>query len=444
MHKRYWLLVVLILLMSTGLLWAGGQKAPLKLVRFQTTETDPASLERYAEAEKRFEAMNPKLNVQIEPLPTMDDEEKAILAMAAGIQPGCSTMNSSVVAVFADKGWLVPLDGMVAEIGAGSFVPNALSKHTDGKYYWVPYAADSPFVWARKDLMDKKGVGVPNTGEEWLRAAQVLTEGKTYGMALPLARTSAVEYFITPFIWAAGSSLFDKDLNVTIDTEATRRAFSFVKAMSKYCPPAATEYSYGELINVFVSEQCAMSPYAGRTLSRILANNPALVDKSIVFSYPKDKLKATFIDWNSYSVFADTDVIEESKAWLQFLLSDEDFIIDFLLSVPGHLIPPQKGMLQNPKFIGADVIQQNKDKIDVLFGSPEYAIQYYWESGAIQNGKKVAGGLGTFNPVIGSIWAEALTGKYIQQYVIEGKNLDQVVRDFHDEVSKITADMLKK
>jgi multiple sugar transport system substrate-binding protein len=445
MNKSFLIFCICILLMvmGSGLGWSGGGPEGKALVRFQTVETDPESLKIYADAKARFESNHPMVKIQVEPLPTMDDEEKAFLAMAAGIQPGCATVDTSLLPLYADLGYLQPIDDLVKETG-DKFIPNAISKHADGKYYWLPYAADTPFVWGRKDLMDAKGLSIPETWDEWLHVAQALTEDNMYGMSFPLGRTSAGEYFLVPLIWSAGSTLFDKDLNVTIDTEATRKAFRFIKEMYKYSPPGCTEYSYEEQINVFVSEQCALSPYAGRTLSRMIAHNPSLIEKATVFPYPKDKIKTTFIDWNSYAVFKKTGVERQSEEFIKFLLTDDKFVIDFLLSVPGHLIPPQKGMLTNPKFIGADVIKNNKEKIQVLFGSPEYAIQYFFESGAIQGGKIVPGNRGTFNPVVASLWSESLTGKYIQQYIIEGKDLDEVVKAYQAEVEDLATKIFKK
>ncbi|MFD7132268.1 extracellular solute-binding protein [Streptomyces sp. NPDC059894] len=81
-----------------------------------------------------------------------------------------------------------------------------IRSHTvDGKVYGVRMIDDPQFFFYRRSLLEKAGVGVPQTLDELIAAAAELTTDKVKGVYLG----NTLQAVIRPMIWAAGADTLD-------------------------------------------------------------------------------------------------------------------------------------------------------------------------------------------------------------------------------------------
>ncbi len=125
----------------------------------------------------------------------------------------------------------------------------------------VPVQLETNLLWYRLDLLEKYGVSVPDTFEEFRSAAEKLTldtngDGQTdiYGV------TQRAEYsllHVANLLYGYGGDFFDSKGNVTINSpEAVQAISMYVDILRNYGPPGIIGWK--ETINMFTSGKAAL------------------------------------------------------------------------------------------------------------------------------------------------------------------------------------------
>src|SRR4051812_18222364 len=161
----------LLALVSTSAL------AQTKVVRFLHNETDPPSIEFYNKAIKEFEAANPDIKIEMEAVSTDGRLQKVLASINTKTMPEVFKLLPEERFEFARKGYLVPLDDVINEIGAADYVAGSLVP-AEGKTYDIPYTIGNYGVlWQRDDLLKAKGLETPKNWDELKTVAKALTDG---------------------------------------------------------------------------------------------------------------------------------------------------------------------------------------------------------------------------------------------------------------------------
>lgn len=404
---------------------SGQSNDAIKRVRFVSSESDPPSVEAYKEIIRRFEAENPNIKIDLEILNADQLSTKLISGVAAGVTPDVSQADADLIVDFAKKGFLHPVDDLINETGRDKWQPGSVLNF-DGHDWSVPYGGSTTVLWYRKDLFEQYGVKPPTNWAEWLDAAKQLTldtdgDSKTdiYGMSIPAGQNAWTGYVFLYMLWANGQSMFDKDLNLTFNTPATVETLEQYAELVKQAPPDAPTYSYYETIDAFVSGRTAMGVYFGRLLSKAAVDNPEVEEHTGALQWPAQKLAITGGGYDSYVVYKDSQVKEEALKWLKYLTTSEA-AVQFMLTVPGHILPPyhdetiQNALHQDP------LLQKHKDALDVLLDSQAFSISPTYESGSIQDGKFVPGNT-IINPYINEVMNKDILSQMVQKVVIMGE-----------------------
>jgi hypothetical protein len=227
-------------------------------LRWWSPQGAPAQVEAYQFQIAQFEAANPGIKVVFE---TTSDEGYApqlAAAFSSGEVPDIVThLPSFAVQTYYANGLIEPFDDVIAAIGADDFYPGAndVFRTADGTYCGTGIGNSAAnMLWLRTDLMAEAGLDkAPETWDELRAAVQAMQKGGIYGAPLPYGRNSMTSLIFIGFIHQAGGQVFTPDLQVAIDNEGTRNALEFYREMKDYCPPGATNYSWGESLTAFVS-----------------------------------------------------------------------------------------------------------------------------------------------------------------------------------------------
>ena len=80
----------------------------------------------------------------------------------------CPNIDISWCAVMAENGWLEPLDDIFPPEEQKKFVPGWVdAANWKGHVYAIPYYPDELGIWYRKDIFEKEGLNVSNSGLDW-------------------------------------------------------------------------------------------------------------------------------------------------------------------------------------------------------------------------------------------------------------------------------------
>ncbi len=181
-----------------------------KIIPFFTTESDPDQLAVLQSLIAEYQNLNPGIEVDIVIASPASRGTRLLTSLASGADLGIFEIEPALMSQWADAGYLLPVDDVVTTIGADDFVEGSLFRQNETTYA-VPYAVSVYGLWVRKDLFEQAGLPLPTTYEEVLRAAKILTNNQTYGIALPAGQNIATVNYFSTFLWQNGGDYFTCD-----------------------------------------------------------------------------------------------------------------------------------------------------------------------------------------------------------------------------------------
>lgn len=167
--------------------------------------------------------------------------------------------------IFAKRGWLRPMENLPADYDLEDVfksVRDGLSY--EGKLYALPFYGESSMLMYRKDLLDEKGLKMPDQPkyEDIVKFADALTDKSkgTYGITLRGQpgwgeNMAYVDTLLNTF----GATWFDEKWHPTIDTPEWKKAITFyIDLLKKDGPPGATSNGFNENLTLVTSGKAAM------------------------------------------------------------------------------------------------------------------------------------------------------------------------------------------
>ncbi|WP_275287769.1 ABC transporter substrate-binding protein [Halomonas elongata] len=175
------------------------------------------------------------------------------------------TIGSYEAPIWAERGWLEPLDDLPESYRVEDLlkpVRDGLSH--DGTLHALPFYAESSMMYYRKDLFEQAGIEMseqPTWSEvqEWAgklndpdnEVAGICLRGKP-GWGENMA-------FVSTLVNTHGGRWFDMDWNPEIDSDAWQEAVSFyVDLLNDYGPAGASSNGFNENLALFSRGNCAM------------------------------------------------------------------------------------------------------------------------------------------------------------------------------------------
>jgi multiple sugar transport system substrate-binding protein len=402
-------------------------------IRWWSPQASPEQLAMYQAQIATFEAANPGVKILFEP--TSDEGYPAQLAAAFAAKqvPNVLTHLPSFAAQnYYGQGLLEPMDDVIKAIGEANYFPGAndVYKTADGHYCGTPIgntAAD--MLWLRKDLMAKAGIDkAPETWDELRDAAKKMQTGGIYGAPLPYGLNSMTSLIFIGFIHRAGGQVFSKDLDIALDSDGTYKALEFYKSMREFCPPGATNYSWGESLTAFVSGATATGIYAGRVLANVTAQNPDIADSVTCAVYPtisKDVKPWTFNDFPSVFIPKDAGNMDVTKKFAAFLFEPKGYIPQ-LHAAPGHVLPVLKTIAQDPAYLDNPIIKKFPKEVELMSQAAAAGKNLGYEEDGWKANVKA-------NDIIGSNTIAEL----VQRVVLNGEDAKATVKDISGKIEAI-------
>ncbi|NOT03127.1 MAG: sugar ABC transporter substrate-binding protein [Anaerolineales bacterium] len=364
---------------------ASTDSSTLKIIPFFTTESDPDQLAVLQSLITEYQNLNPGIEVDIVIASPASRGTRLLTSLASGADLGIFEIEPALMSQWADAGYLLPLDDVVTNIGADDFVEGSLFRQNETTYA-VPYAVSVYGLWVRKDLFEQAGLPLPSTYDEVLRAAKILTNNQTYGIALPAGQNIATVNYFSTFLWQNGGDYFTCDGGVAFGEPQALEAVRRWQALTQYAPPGFTTWGFPEQIDAFVNGRVAMAMYAGRLGVQLEESHPELADKVTVIFPPWGQQKVTLGVWSRFAIASGTKNQTEAKAFLQWLVSG-DRLLRYDNVLPGHMIPPLNSVREETLINPSAYTQTHADWIQSFYDWSAFTNHPAMNMGSVSGGK---------------------------------------------------------
>ncbi|QQO07930.1 ABC transporter substrate-binding protein [Breznakiella homolactica] len=341
------LLVVMVLILTAGLLFAGGSGDSGNKVQLTFSSWRTEDVAVYEELIGMFQKQNPDISVTYRSYKT--EEYQTVLA--TNFKGGSAADVIHLRAYgnfeqFAQPGYLMPLtEEIIPELKV--FSKQSLGGSTsihDNKVYGVPYASMSIVIYYNKAIYDKLGLKVPETWNEFIanlekcKSAGItgLANGTYAGWASEVAWGSVAPnvYGGNDFydaLIAGRTNFLDPRFIASLDTFA---------GLSKYMPSGFTGLDYVEQQMLFINDMAAH--FLGGTFeaSYFQAQNPDL-NFDLFVCPPAKKGDTQYISSymdGSYGINNASPNKEAAIKFVRFLASKEaqQFLCDKLGVIMEH------------------------------------------------------------------------------------------------------------
>jgi multiple sugar transport system substrate-binding protein len=392
-------------------------------LRWWSPQTAPAQREAYMFQIRAFEQANPGVRVAFEA--TSDEGYPAQLAaaFASGQVPSVVThLPSFALATYWQNGLLEPLNDVINAVGPQNYYDgaNRIYEITQGQYAGTGIGNSAAnMLWFRTDLAQAAGVSAaPRTWDQLRDACRRMQRGGVFGAPLPYGRNSMTSLIFICFVHGAGGSIFTPDLQVNVETDAFRNALEFYNSMREFCPPGATNYSWGDSLTAFVSGATATGIYTGRVLANVNAQNPRIADAFSCHRYPTISESVphwTFNDFPSVMIPKAAQNMDAAKRFAAHLFRADGYIRQ-LHAAPGHVLPVLKTISAMPEYQQNALINKYRAMVDLMSESAAAGHNLGWETTRHRP-----------NVQAGRIIASHALSEAVQRYVLNNEPMAQVV-----------------
>jgi multiple sugar transport system substrate-binding protein len=359
-----------------------GAAGAAKTLRLFTPEADPGQIKAWNAVFEDFNATHRDVTVKGEYAKWDDITKKLAADIAAGSPPEivAGGSNPSFVAAQVKRGLVLDLAPVVEALGRSDFQDAALKVWRYGGIQMaIPYGAQWPVLWYRKDLLAERGLMPPVTWDDYRVVAEKLTDPArgTYGAVFSAGRTWNTHLMALVHVWSAGGFLFDERLNVVFDSPETRRALQYYGEMaSRFSPPDVGQYGFREASSAFTSGKVATTFYWGRILSHLYAQAPQLLPKSATAYIPRDRQSRTVLGLDEVYLYK-TPSAPAAVELVKFMLAGEQ-LTRLLSPVAAHVVPTRKSV-ERP-YGQHPWLRENPDIVPALTTPVDFAIPATHES----------------------------------------------------------------
>lgn len=294
--------------------------------------------------------------------------DKYVTMFAANAAPDLLLLNTGNFELFANKGWLYPLDGLIAKDTAfriDSFFPASIDGSSfRGKVYGLPYDVSNHVPYFNREMFDAQGVAAPGawTWDDLLQAAKKLTRDKdgdgkvdVYGLGI-----SRDEWQWDTYLVQSGARLFGPNGELRATDPAFVRFMEWYHGLmweqevAPFDPGGIWRFgSQGVAIAVF-------GPWY----------RPGLEAAQLKFRYdvaipPKGARHATTYYVDQFAIAATTRYPQQAWSLLKFITGRDGWEVKMALGSGGRSVPPLKEFALSKNFLEYGGLQ-NRVFLDAL------------------------------------------------------------------------------
>ena len=175
--------------------------------------------------------------------------------------------------------------------GGGLYEPALRAVTKDGKAFAIPTYSATEVFYVRKDLLDAKGLKVPETWEDVYAVAKALTDkGKVWGYGQQLGTPSYdSEISLLTMLASYGSSPYAADGKTTnLNNAGTRKVIAMIQDAwnAGALPHDATTWDDSGNNKAYLTKSAAMIYNTGSVVAAMRKDDPELLKNTIITKIP--------------------------------------------------------------------------------------------------------------------------------------------------------------
>lgn len=430
--KRFFSMSLAALLLSTCLTGCGGSEADSPAggseasqqsgqsdnggalkgeITFWHCFTQGVRMEAVQAATDSFMKDNPDVTINIETMSWGDFNTKWKAGITTGDLPDMSiAQNTGEVAEMLNADMLAPIENVVSAVGAERFSENALADMTkDGTKYGVPYYSHAQVMWYRQDLLEKAGLAVPKTWDEFRDAAAALTKDGVYGAGVSMSPNDLLcTRYLNYYVRSGGGSLLNDDLTANLTSDLALDGIRFWVDVYKNCSPAETiNYTVNDHATMFYQGITAFDFNSGFMISGVAGNREDLLDSISCAPLPVMKegdpyysAEATHIP---LVIWKNSEHPEICEAFIEYLFKDDNYV-EFLSAVPVGMLPSLTGISELEAYKNNETVVRFADEASVITDAVDNGRAIGFE-----HGPSVQAGLLTSQGIIENMFQDIVT-----------------------------------
>ena len=274
----------------------------------------------------QFEADNPGVTVNAEPVPWGTCQDKTKTLAAAGDAPGLAYMGSRELALLAQNGLILPVT--LSDEAIAAYQPGVLATVSNGGKYWgIPHAFSTKALYMNCDVIEAAGqtCTAPATWDDLYNLAKAVKDALgdqgVAGYGLAAKDFDNTEHQFLNFLYSDGGSVINADTGeITLDSAATRETLAFYGKLATVSEEGPTAWERDSLKDLFNDGKIAM--YVNGPWGRG-QHNESINQKIVPVPHGPHGDNGTILITDSIAVFANTGVEDLSMKLAKALTSGE-------------------------------------------------------------------------------------------------------------------------
>lgn len=201
------------------------------------------------------------------------------------------TIGTYEVPIWAERGWLSPLDDLPDDYNEDDLLASVRDGLSlDGTLHALPFYAESSMMYYRQDLFEEAGIEMsdqPTWAEvrEWAGELHGSEEGLAGICLRGKPGWGENMAFVSTLVNTYGGRWFDEEWNPELNSEAWVNAIQFyVELLNDYGPPGASSNGFNENLALFSRGNCAMWVDATSAAGKLYDGNESDVADSLGFA----------------------------------------------------------------------------------------------------------------------------------------------------------------
>jgi len=202
------------------------------------------------------------ITVNVTEVPYGEAHQKLLLSVQQGQgQYDVAQFDNTFLAPYGAAGTMQPLDAWIGASAEYDIADFEKGQQDYGKYngqtLGLTLSTEPMILWYRTDIYKELGLSVPATWADYAANAKAIQDsGKGAGNILGWGPNSS--WWFMTLVWSFGGSLYDANLNPTVNSPEAVQAVTFFKDMLAYAPAGAISASGDDVTNKFLSTDIGM------------------------------------------------------------------------------------------------------------------------------------------------------------------------------------------
>jgi multiple sugar transport system substrate-binding protein len=371
MNKSRWFLALVMLILSFTLAVPALAKSTVSFHSWMAAEVTSGGISVLQEAEKKFEEMNPDIDIETVPLPYEETPDQLAIMIAAGNPPDITTVDVIWLEQLAAMGGLEPLSAYFSEDLLKDLFPSSVDLgKAQGDQYALVWNDNPNLLCYNRVLLEKAGFNPdqpPSTMDDFNQAIAAISGlgEDILGIELNMSKDSFSADYLHPWLWNFGAEVFNPDGEIILNNAAGVEAVEWVNSLAKnkYMDPGL---GIREIRVIFAQEKLGFmleGPWI-RGILRGLSPRQEEFDKDWALApIPKGSAIPNDVPYgysnpSSHMLVLSKDSKNKEAAWkyMEFLISDPEITKTYYQDT--GLMPTRISLLNDPIYKDDPFVRQ--------------------------------------------------------------------------------------